>query len=484
MRPYFFLALLFFGSINAVMGQQIFQRTYGGTGDEFGRAIINLSSGGYAVAGTSNSFSENSTDVYLLKLDEDGDYIWGRHFGGAGIDRATDLIEMAAGSLYICGFTNSFGNGGYDVLLMKVSADGSLVWQKSFGGSNWDFGAKILQQDNFLYICGSTTAASREGYLIKVDFDGNLIWAATMPGSGPVEFSAISFSENNEVICIGTATSSLLGQEHIAIGVFDQDGSVIRSFIIDNPDHVQATDGVYTGDNKLAISANRNGDTVFGDQDQFLLMVNILTGEVLWSIDLGTAEFDSANGIALTADNDLALAGSVYHYTPQASNVYAHVFRIGLDGAYLAGGSLNILAGSDNGHSEFFDIIKTPDDGFICAGHSSAFGYNNQVYLLKVNAANELDTTNQNYVDLATATSEPEPPSVQLYPNPAGSVVNISAVSGQAVEYKIFSVEGQVLQQGQAISPVQIQTGTMAPGVYFIEITTNRHSHREKLVIR
>src|SRR5690554_5287738 len=68
------VATLAFGQIN-------FQRSYGGPGGDYGRAVIECSSGGYAIVGSTNSYQSLGTAIYLLRVDEVGDYMWGKHIG-------------------------------------------------------------------------------------------------------------------------------------------------------------------------------------------------------------------------------------------------------------------------------------------------------------------------------------------------------------------------------------------------------------------
>src|SRR5690554_2813553 len=109
--------------------QVIFRRSYGGEGNEYGRAVIECSTGGYLVVGSTNSYFNPSTDVYLLRVDENGDYIWGRNIGEANkIDWGIDLVEDSEGNFFIAGYTDDSPTGSYDGLLIKTDSEGQVIW--------------------------------------------------------------------------------------------------------------------------------------------------------------------------------------------------------------------------------------------------------------------------------------------------------------------------------------------------------------------
>src|SRR5690606_31838043 len=130
-------------------------RTYGGVYDDFGSEIIETSDGGYAVIGTTGSYGQGQANVYFLKLNNDLEKEWSKVFGGENIDWGQSLIEVEDGYLLL-GYTNSFGAGGYDIYLVKCDFDGNLIWEKTYGGSDWDFGYKIMAYNNGFYLAGES----------------------------------------------------------------------------------------------------------------------------------------------------------------------------------------------------------------------------------------------------------------------------------------------------------------------------------------
>ena len=89
-------------------------------------------SGSIAVQ-TINCGSDTECDIELTKKSPDGKILWQKTFGGTSYDKASSVIQTPDQGYLIVGSTSSFGKGNYDVLLIKVNADGNLVWQQTYG---------------------------------------------------------------------------------------------------------------------------------------------------------------------------------------------------------------------------------------------------------------------------------------------------------------------------------------------------------------
>ena len=101
----------------------IWQKTYGGSSDEKANSIQQVADGGYIVAGDTYSFG-NSGDVYILKLKSDGSLDWYKTYGGSNYDHAYSIQQVADGGYIVAGDTYSFGTS-VDVYILKLDKDGN-----------------------------------------------------------------------------------------------------------------------------------------------------------------------------------------------------------------------------------------------------------------------------------------------------------------------------------------------------------------------
>jgi len=155
----------------------LWKRTFGGSKDDEALSIQQTADGGYIVAGFTESFGEGKRDVYIIKLDEYGKKVWEKTYGRSAYDEAFSIQQTADGGYIVAGYTDSFGAGGADVYIIKLDADGNKVWEKIYGGSDMDEAYSIQQTADGGYIVAGFTESfetgGRDFYIIKLDKDGN-----------------------------------------------------------------------------------------------------------------------------------------------------------------------------------------------------------------------------------------------------------------------------------------------------------------------
>jgi len=145
------------------------QRSYGATGYEVASSIRQTNNGGYIAAGlTAASLGPGERDVWILKLSSEGDIEWQKTYGGDNDDRASSIQQTSDGGYIVVGETLSFGAGGWDIWLLKLSSLGDIDWEKTYGGSDslarHDIGKSIQEKKEGGYIItGYTECFGGEG---------------------------------------------------------------------------------------------------------------------------------------------------------------------------------------------------------------------------------------------------------------------------------------------------------------------------------
>jgi hypothetical protein len=160
-------------------GDTLWTRAFGGPSLDYGYDVCETNDGAYVIAGYTMSFGAGDEDVYLLKLDSDGDVLWTRTYGGAGLDEARSVCFTSDGYIVAAGQTESFGSGVSDVYLLKVDADGDTLWTRTFGGAESDWAAKVCETVDGNYGMSGTSGSfntTRDAYMLKVSPSGVLVW--------------------------------------------------------------------------------------------------------------------------------------------------------------------------------------------------------------------------------------------------------------------------------------------------------------------
>jgi len=159
-----------------INGDTLWTKTLGGINDDQGNAIEQTTDGGYIITGNSGSFGAGDWDVYLIKVDDNGNPTWSKTYGGASTDKSYSVHQTIDGGLIVSGATASFGSGSYDLFLIKTDAIGDTLWTKTFGGVSGEQ-TSIAQQtsDGGYFVLGSTSSFGAGGadvYAIKTDSSG------------------------------------------------------------------------------------------------------------------------------------------------------------------------------------------------------------------------------------------------------------------------------------------------------------------------
>jgi|GEM_PF-2256066 len=140
--------------------------------------VQQTSDGGYIVAGYTGQI--DNFDIYVAKTDRGGDIHWVRTFGGKASEQAYSVQETSDGGYIVAGYTWSFGVGDTDVYLIKIDINGNMEWSWTFGSEKMDWADLVKQTRDGGYIVVGTTeernGTERDGYVIKTDKNGRMEW--------------------------------------------------------------------------------------------------------------------------------------------------------------------------------------------------------------------------------------------------------------------------------------------------------------------
>lgn len=212
-------------------GHMQWSRTVGGSGEELGSCVRQTRDGGYITVGRTQSFGEGNYDVWLIKTNADGLIEWSSTFGGGGNDYGYSVRQIPDGGYILAGYTESFGAGWADVLLIRTDARGQERWRRTYGGANHDYGGGVaLTEDGGYVISGETHSYGSglgDAWLIKTDAEGHTEWCRTYGGTGlDGIYPAVPLSDGGYILAGWTQLSGA-GQTDIWLIKVDRCGSMI-----------------------------------------------------------------------------------------------------------------------------------------------------------------------------------------------------------------------------------------------------------------
>jgi hypothetical protein len=201
---------IWFGNLDS-LGNLEWQKSLGGTENEIGKGLCQTPDGDFVIIGESWSDdgdisghigSTSTMDIWVVKLDDQGNIEWERSYGGTANDTGIDIKQSPDGSFVIAADTwstdgdVSFNHGSIDFWFARIDANGAILWEKSFGGSSGERVRSIqLTPDGGVISIGMTSSTDGDItsnpntilpsiWVLKIDSLGNKEWDKCFGGMG------------------------------------------------------------------------------------------------------------------------------------------------------------------------------------------------------------------------------------------------------------------------------------------------------------
>ncbi len=371
-RLFITLVIVLLFSPTAWAGQ--WAKTYGGTGDDLAYSIQQTINGGYVAAGSTNSFGTGNYDSWVLKLDVNGGIVWQKTYGGTGDDYVNFIRQNANGGYIMAGKTGSFGAGGYDVWLLRLYSDGAIRWQKSYGGAADEFASSIRQTSDGAYImAGSTNSFGAGGYdawLLRLYADGTIRWQKTYGSTGDDYGSSIQQTLDGGYIMAGSTNSPGAQGHDMWVLKLDVNGGIVWQKTYggagdDYADSVQQTMktmGVPDG----YIVAGKSYSFGAGGADPWVVKLD-LNGNILWQKTYGGNGDDYANSIQQTSDGGYIMSGGTASFVTGGTEL-SDAFLLKLDTM----GTVEWQRAYSEGYKDSVSLMEQTSDSYIAVGNTES----------------------------------------------------------------------------------------------------------------
>jgi hypothetical protein len=355
-------------------------KTLGGSDDDYGHSVQQTSDGGYIIAGSTRSYGAGNGDVWLIKTDSSGDVAWNKTFGGSDSECGTSIQQTSDGGYIITGYTMSYGAGGSDVWLIKTDSSGDVAWNQTFGGSDGDSGFSVQQTSDGGYVVAGYTysygAGRSDAWLIKTDSSGDEMWNQTFGGSDYDRGRSVQQTSDGGYIITGRTSSYGAGRSDVWLIKTDSSGDVAWNQTFGGSDNDYGYSVKQSSDDGYIIT----GETYSygaGRADVWLIKTDS-SGNETWTQTFGGSYHDYGSSVRQISDGGYIIAGDTESYGAGHTNVWLIKTDSSGDVEWKQtfGGS-----GSDYGRS----AQQTSEGGFIIGGSRRFYGAGDgDIWLVKV----------------------------------------------------------------------------------------------------
>ena len=315
-------------------GNEQWYKTYGGSSNDVGKAVTRqYDSNGYLIAGYTESAGQGGKDVFVVKTDATGNVVWEQTYGGASDEEAEAIIRTADTGYLIAGYTESFGASGKDIYLLKIDTLGNITYDYHYGGTSDDQAYSIIQDStNQLILTGGTKSYGSGGedvFALKTSSLGRVNYFKTYGGSGDESGRSIiqtRIFSGDYVIGGRSTTYSSGGAENGIFLRLDTSGLTVdfNAYGGSSDDNFST---VREGSRDSFILAGSTKSYGNGGSDGFVVKVDS-AGQVKWGRAFGDTATEALNGLASEANGGNFLAtGEMSSFGLGKADVYLVSFE-------------------------------------------------------------------------------------------------------------------------------------------------------------
>lgn len=494
MKSYILLGL-FAISFAPVFGQStVFLKSYGNGGFDYGEDIKQTLDTAYIVTGSSSSFSTETADAFLMKIDSVGNFLWSYSYGGPGSEWGEKVILTKEEGFALAGYTNGSGNGGFDFYLVKTTDTGVPLWERTYGGTNWDRAYSLVQLPDSGYVMVGETysfgAGETDVYVVRTDKDGEELWSQTYGGADH-DYAMDVLLHGDSIVVVGATHSEGSG---MADGLFLKyhidDGALGATYIVGSG-----------GEDVFNSVLHQEEYYLMGGKKSYDYYEGCDCGEDFWIFKLDTADLsiivdtswtgeqlgsDVANDVCVNNNNDIFYAGSTTSWgSVDISEGYTDAFLGRLLNNYTTvGGYVNNFGEQKNDVLNGVDFCY--DKGVVAVGTSpfNALGSTN-IIVIRNNLANDAGdySVYDMTFDIVTLNLEEinAQESFSVYPTVFESMITITGLNNSNYEVNVYSMGGTLVHSSQE-NDNQIDLGHLSRGYYMMEITVDGSRYVQKMV--
>lgn len=372
-------------------GELVSHKQFGGEFIDLPSSILLTNDGNLLISGHSRSTisqinNRGQMDFWVIKTDLFGNTIWEKTYGGSDEDYTVEILELYDGNYMLLGHSTSIdydvpdNYGDLDISLMKLDNEGEIIWQQSYGGLYNDVASDIIELENGNVMIGGSTFSNNidisfnngnsDGWIFEVDQSGEIKWESTYGAEGNDYIQSLKL-ENGLIKVLGNSYSETIqnkvnnGKEDVWFFNLAADRSIHTQHLIGGKSFENASSFILLSSNEVLITGRSNSNDAFSngignDYDGFIAKIRLGEFNEITAQNKLSVHPNPSNGIFylnnLSGEVDLTLFNSMGQEIPLAQpfdRVSTYVINLERhnSGVYL----LEVI---ENGQKEVSRLIK------------------------------------------------------------------------------------------------------------------------------
>jgi hypothetical protein len=509
------ILLVFLFGVSGVlgaMGQVTWQKSYVTytLHHNYTDVVQQTTDSGYIIA---TSIGDTEKDLLLIRIDPNGDTIWKRSYGNTGNDYSRCVLQSNDGGFIVAYSSSNYGN-----ILIKIDSVGYLLWSKSYSG----YTTSLRQTNDEGYII--TGGINNNVSATRIDSLGNIIWTKTYGGSSTDQGNSIKQISNGGYIITGQTQSFGVSGSLLDIYLLeiDSSGNLQWSKTYGKPSRNCRGSDVYQNiDGGYIVLGYYSGGFGNNPNDMFLIKTDSL-GDTLWTKSYDLLDYDVALSIQLTTDGGYSLGGYAYSSSVPSSPFLIKTNDLGdtlwtrkfgppveaiatslqptFNGGFIMAGSvgslrynLYLIKTDSLGNSNCLQKSSTLTIGFPAFQITSP----STVVISQNDTSTSVNVIGNNHIISVTDCSVIGinenvriSNKILIYPNPtSGSftietqlysgILEVYNMLGERVHYLPLALSSWIGEKGEVRTNISVQ-----PGIYFVRVSDGERSFTEKLVVQ
>jgi|UniRef100_A0A7C6EJB4 hypothetical protein len=471
-RPLIWI-FIFATGISAQGPDTLWTKTYGGYYREYGYSVQQTNDGGYIVVGTTQSYGAGGYDIWLLKLDINGDTTWTKTYGGYYDEIGCAVQQTTDGGFIIVGKKNNYGSTYDDFWLVKTDINGDTIWTRSYGGNYNEIGRSGQQTSDGGYVIVGSTRSYGQGtptytniYLVKTDTNGDTIWTRVFGDSGFVDDYAYDITQTSDGGYIIAGCSGLDTEFDLYLVKVNSDGDTLWTKKYGGSGQEIGYSVIESGGGYIVAGyTNSYGP----NPSNYYLLKIALNGDTIWTRVYNGGGDEHAHSVQETYDGGYIIAG----YT-ELPNVYQQDFYLVKTDAY--GNTIWTKVYPKAYHSDVpYQIQQTNDNGYIIVGYTHYWYFGEprayeQIYVIKTNPAGGIEEhhTGCKKTSFKIIPNPVVGSAIIEYGIPRSTLLTITIYNSLGQKIKTLSVKDNSLTQQIMWNGFDDFNNKVPSGIYFV----------------